>query len=1119
MAQINFSDDLNRPVDEEGNIIPPDPPIIKIRRKNYSESFGYWADVEWYNHLYVEYTENSPSVGARLIVYSTFNAAEATGAFNGYIRLVVEISTDNFRNVLVTEYYLGRHVGSGSGVDAYFMPGGILDCYARENYNKSITIQLKYQTTAGGFITLPVTGQEYQVRLTAQTSTNEGSTWYTVGSPVIYKSFAPGYVEITPPDHVYLNGVNAFSAQISAGYISDISASVKSGNTSAYVQNMPVRNESYPYINTGENTQFLYWFPQISIIPGTSYDGWTYTITLTLKAIDPGDPNYIINVGKTVITGTVEYLAEDDNSVFTASVEISDPSGLYDRYGYLLRNTDATVLCKAIVSARYGATITVAHRAFNASTSTNSGYGWGYSSVYSGKEPKTVELEQQIPATGTRATTGIKAFGFTVSAYYSSSFSPLAASELTASILDYAVPSFPDLSIHRCNADGTANDNGDHCKIEWSVSIVPIDNQNSKNLVIDHPAGKESIALTSYGQAGTLIVAADTEVSYDIVFTLSDDLNTITRTLRLSTAGVIMDWLFGGKGVAFGQVAGQESAVEISPVWALLVEKLLLSGDDLGVWMSEMLARMKAVEQYISNMGSTDQFEVSFYNDAELLDRQWVLSGEDAEEPEIIPEREATATIVYSFAGWALTEGATVANPNALLNITAPREIYAAFSQATRYYSVLYYSMGTLLEKVDNIQYRGNASYSGSTPTSEDGTFAGWSPSGLKIVESEEAQAQFFRDEEIADSWDEILAACKDGSYKSKYALGMYKPLDLGTEGVVNMRVHAMQKDYVSTGKRRVPITWIADQALTTSHRMNPGIVKNTHQVVYDTWKLNEDETEYRRYTSLLSASVYVAAVLQATATAAGAGTYKIGFRKATNTSNTDSTTLVVNVNGTEVYNGTPSRSYYSTEYVEIPVSAGDSIEIEVRQFDNAWHHNIHVYFDWSSVTGGVTNASYTIGTRTATITDSYDEGTGAMGGWNKSEMREYLNNTILPLIPENVRNGIKEVRKITGSIISNTDVSSKYVTAQNEETVDKLCIPSYQELFGNTTHEYEGIDFNILPARRQRKKAGGSSNVAYFLRTTRPDYISSFEAVNTGGSSTLNQASDAYGVVIEFCT
>lgn len=980
MPTIYFSDDHMRPVDEEGNIILPEPKTVAIRRTTASDSFEYWENVEWYNSLQVDFTENSPNVGAKLYLMAEFNAAEATASFCGYVRLMVEISTDDFRSVLLTEYISGSKGGPGdAGTESYFFPGGSFYYYARESIFKKEEIRFKYYTYARGTIPLPCAGCAFQVRLTAQTSLDGGATWSNRASPIIYKSFAPGYVEITPPDHVYLNGVNAFSAQIAADYISDITATVKS-ETSSYFKNIPVRNESYPYISTGADTQFLYWFPQLSIIPGTSYDGGTYTITLTLKAIDPGDPNFIINVGKTVITGTVEYLAEDDNSVFSASVEISDPSGLYDEYGYLLRNTDATVLCKATVSARYGATITVAHREFNASTSTDRGYGYGYSAVYSGKEPKTIELEQQIPATGTRATTGIKAFGFTVSSNYSSLLSPLAASELTASILDYAVPSFPDLSIHRCNADGAANDNGEYCKIEWSVSIVPIDNQNSKNLVIDHPAGRESIALTSYGQAGTLIVAADTEVSYDIVFTLSDDLNTVTRTLRLSTAGVIMDWLFGGKGVAFGQVAGQEGAVEISPAWALIVEKLLLSGYDLGAWMSEILARMKAVEQYISNVGSTDQFEVSFYNDAELLDRQWVLSGEDAEEPELIPEREATATIVYSFAGWALTEGATVADPNALLNIIAPREIYAAFSQATRYYSVLYYSMGTLLETVDNIQYRGSANYSGSTPTSEDGTFAGWSPSGLQIVESEEAQAQFFRDEEIADSWDEIIAACKDGSYKSKYALGMYKSLDLGTEGVVNMRIHAMQKDFVSTGRRRVPITWIADQALATSHRMNPGIIRNTN-------------------------------------------------------------------------------------------------------------------------------------------TGTYDEGTGAMGGWNKSEMREYLNSTILPLVPENVRNGIKEARKITGSIISNADVSSKYVTAQNEETLDKLCIPSYQELFGNTTHEYEGIDFNVLASIRQKKKAGSSSNVTYFLRTTRPDNIESFEGVDTGGNRRLSQASDAYGVVIEFCT
>ena len=39
-------------------------------------------------------------------------------------------------------------------------------------------------------------------------------------------------------------------------------------------------------------------------------------------------------------------------------------------------------------------------------------------------------------------------------------------------------------------------------------------------------------------------------------------------------------------------------------------------------------------------------------------------------------------------------------------------------------------------------------------------------------------------------------------------------------------------------------------------------------------------------------------------------------------------------------------------------------------------------------------------------------EGTGTLGGWEKSEIRSYMKETIKPLIPAVVRNAIKEVTK-----------------------------------------------------------------------------------------------------------
>ena len=72
-----------------------------------------------------------------------------------------------------------------------------------------------------------------------------------------------------------------------------------------------------------------------------------------------------------------------------------------------------------------------------------------------------------------------------------------------------------------------------------------------------------------------------------------------------------------------------------------------------------------------------------------------------------------------------------------------------------------------------------------------------------------------------------------------------------------------------------------------------------------------------------------------------------------------------------------------------------------------------------------------------------YDEGTGAIGGWGKCEMRSYLKTTIKPLIPHNVRNGIKEVTKYSNIY----DTNGTWVL--DNATIDDVWIPSSRETFG----------------------------------------------------------------------
>ena len=75
---------------------------------------------------------------------------------------------------------------------------------------------------------------------------------------------------------------------------------------------------------------------------------------------------------------------------------------------------------------------------------------------------------------------------------------------------------------------------------------------------------------------------------------------------------------------------------------------------------------------------------------------------------------------------------------------------------------------------------------------------------------------------EIADSWEEIIAHIDDGTAPQRYAIGAYKPLDLGALGTVNMQLAGFDLETLADGTGKAPTTWIAKECLPEGHRWNP---------------------------------------------------------------------------------------------------------------------------------------------------------------------------------------------------------------------------------------------------------------------------------------------------------
>ena len=192
------------------------------------------------------------------------------------------------------------------------------------------------------------------------------------------------------------------------------------------------------------------------------------------------------------------------------------------------------------------------------------------------------------------------------------------------------------------------------------------------------------------------------------------------------------------------------------------------------------------------------------------------------------PTREPTAANTFTFVGWSKSMNATTADADAQTDVIADRIIYAAYTAQARTYTVRFYNGSTLLETDTGVPYGGSTTYNGTTPVSPDGSaedypFEGWKPAPTNIQGDTSCYAQFgspVEDVEITDSWDTIIANIDNGTYAAKYKIGNYKPLDLGTEGTINMQIVAFDADNLASGGK-APITWISKELLATEHTMN----------------------------------------------------------------------------------------------------------------------------------------------------------------------------------------------------------------------------------------------------------------------------------------------------------
>lgn len=550
------------------------------------------------------------------------------------------------------------------------------------------------------------------------------------------------------------------------------------------------------------------------------------------------------------------------------------------------------------------------------------------------------------------------------------------------------------------------------------------------------------------------------------------------------------------------------------------VDKAVISGtlriESLtGAQLAEMQSRYPYVTVEYKHITSY----LYFYDDTgnTLLGMAEVQDGGDGAYSGSTPSKASTAQYTYSFTGWSLTPGGN-ADANALKAVTADRNLYAAYSSTLRYYTVYFYNGSTLLQTVSNVPYGGSATYSGSTPTytgsgnAEDYEFTGFQPTGKGITGNTSCYAQFrysgylytqLIDGSITEYADDELTTV------GKYAFN-------GCSELTKVELNATTSIGEAAFQNCSALTW-ADFAAASNIGSMAFYNVNTLLALI----LRVEDAMCTLGSVALSGSgisskgtgyVYVpSALLDSYKAASNWSSFADRIRAI------EDYPEVWAKNSWEMVNLRIQQGDYATYYsigdlIPLDMGSEGQINMQIAAFDaddladgSGKAHISFIAQELLSPNKRMNPALVTNGDGT------YQEGTGTIGGWEKSELRAYLNDTIKPMIPGNVVAMIKAVSK----------TQDAYDTAGSvfaQTTTEIVWVPSYDEVYGNTSTVLYFPLFENSNAKRRKRTAGSSSDGSWWLRSMYKYGMANTYCVTNSGSVSSSSPASTSRIALGFC-
>lgn len=272
--------------------------------------------------------------------------------------------------------------------------------------------------------------------------------------------------------------------------------------------------------------------PPISFAAQSPYYGYvTATVTCTTK-----DGDTVMGTSSASIK-----LAIPDSVKPTLSASLTDTTGYYTTYG-------GYVAGKSVVTLTITPTLAYSSPIMTYSVQYNGVSTISVSNTFTLNISSATTI--YISATDARGHTGTL--------------------NQTITVLAYSAPQITNLNAYRCDSSGNADDEGDYMKIVGTVTVSPLNDNNSKTYkAIYMQSGGSSyteIAVTaaSYTQnIATSPISIGTG-AYVAGLSVTDDFTTVEQTVNVPIPFVLMDFKASGKGIGIGKYSQTDNLLDIA---------------------------------------------------------------------------------------------------------------------------------------------------------------------------------------------------------------------------------------------------------------------------------------------------------------------------------------------------------------------------------------------------------------------------------------------------------------------------------------------------------------------------------------------------------------------------